>query len=415
MATLVDSFSSTWEQWYGGVTLPSYRYWVSSRTETVGVRSRTAAKTANYFTKVKTGQLLPLNALSYSSQNMSRHTGTFRYDTQSNKAIWIEPHWAGVDLINNTIPESDPEWIACKNRAIFDALGKARNEELMLPVTLLEAGKTATMVSSRVHQVMDSYRSLRRGDFPRFCSSLGFNPTRRRRDRFNREFGKHPKDTVTDAWLEYQYGWSPLLRDVRGAINLLGDTVDANSTNAPGVVRGQAKFNRLIITKLRNANIGCPYATINADWDVITSLRPSVRCLWRFRVKGSDLPVRLGLTNPAQVVWELVPFSFVADWFAPIGNYLGQFDIPYNFASVDWALGKRMSGNRSVNLIRMIDPNWKGVLSSGTNELCVVSRNIYTGYPSVSFNTMFQMANFRATINKAVSSIALLSQMFRGR
>jgi len=28
------------------------------------------------------------------------------------------------------------------------------------------------------------------------------------------------------------------------------------------------------------------------------------------------------LTNPALVAWELVPFSFVADWFVPIGSWL---------------------------------------------------------------------------------------------
>jgi hypothetical protein len=30
----------------------------------------------------------------------------------------------------------------------------------------------------------------------------------------------------------------------------------------------------------------------------------------------------VGLTNPALVAWELVPYSFVIDWFLPIGNWL---------------------------------------------------------------------------------------------
>jgi hypothetical protein len=30
----------------------------------------------------------------------------------------------------------------------------------------------------------------------------------------------------------------------------------------------------------------------------------------------------LGLTNPAILAWELIPFSFVADWFIPIGSWL---------------------------------------------------------------------------------------------
>lgn len=31
---------------------------------------------------------------------------------------------------------------------------------------------------------------------------------------------------------------------------------------------------------------------------------------------------QLGLLNPEIVAWELLPFSFVADWFIPIGSYL---------------------------------------------------------------------------------------------
>lgn len=35
---------------------------------------------------------------------------------------------------------------------------------------------------------------------------------------------------------------------------------------------------------------------------------------------------QLGITNPAELIWELVPYSFVIDWFVPVGNYLSAFD-----------------------------------------------------------------------------------------
>lgn len=31
---------------------------------------------------------------------------------------------------------------------------------------------------------------------------------------------------------------------------------------------------------------------------------------------------RLGLKDPLSIAWELVPYSFVADWFIPIGAWL---------------------------------------------------------------------------------------------
>jgi hypothetical protein len=39
---------------------------------------------------------------------------------------------------------------------------------------------------------------------------------------------------------------------------------------------------------------------------------------------------QMGLGNPASILWERLPYSFVIDWFIPIGNYLeliGQ--VPY--------------------------------------------------------------------------------------
>lgn len=34
---------------------------------------------------------------------------------------------------------------------------------------------------------------------------------------------------------------------------------------------------------------------------------------------------KLGLLNPASIAWELVPYSFVLDWFANINTVLSQF------------------------------------------------------------------------------------------
>jgi hypothetical protein len=34
----------------------------------------------------------------------------------------------------------------------------------------------------------------------------------------------------------------------------------------------------------------------------------------------------VGISNPLLLAWELVPYSFVVDWFLPIGNYLESLD-----------------------------------------------------------------------------------------
>jgi hypothetical protein len=42
----------------------------------------------------------------------------------------------------------------------------------------------------------------------------------------------------------------------------------------------------------------------------------------------------LGLTNPLNVAWELVPFSFVVDWFIPIGSFFDGLVPPQGVSRV---------------------------------------------------------------------------------
>jgi hypothetical protein len=69
--------------------------------------------------------------------------------------------------------------------------------------------------------------------------------------------------------------------------------------------------------------------------------------------------VSSGITNPLLIGWELVPFSFVVDWFLPVGGWL---------ESLDALLGYTTAGYSSSLLTRI---SWVGVsgpktvLSSG--------------------------------------------------
>ena len=59
------------------------------------------------------------------------------------------------------------------------------------------------------------------------------------------------------------------------------------------------------------------------------SYKGMIRVKQGMQIKVSNpnvlLANRLGLLNPISVAWELVPFSFLIDWFVPVGNYLDSF------------------------------------------------------------------------------------------
>jgi hypothetical protein len=58
------------------------------------------------------------------------------------------------------------------------------------------------------------------------------------------------------------------------------------------------------------------------SWNRVTTAKA------RFRLKSvTDKHLsQIGVTNPLSLAWELVPYSFVIDWFIPVGDYLGSFD-----------------------------------------------------------------------------------------
>jgi hypothetical protein len=50
----------------------------------------------------------------------------------------------------------------------------------------------------------------------------------------------------------------------------------------------------------------------------------------------------LGLTNPLNVAWELVPFSFVVDWFIPIGDFFNGLIPPQGISNVSGSLTTKL-------------------------------------------------------------------------
>lgn len=132
---------------------------------------------------------------------------------------------------------------------------------------------------------------------------------------FETLFPTSRKELAND-YLVYQYGIKPLLGDVVGAAEHLAEYVlKARPVKSNGHAQKSYNFdetfdfndghivNRRLIRK--KVDIRVKYSSI---FEISDDLARQA--------------AQLGFTNPANVIWELVPFSFVADWFLPIGDFL---------------------------------------------------------------------------------------------
>lgn len=189
------------------------------------------------------------------------------------------------------------------NDAMVKLLGKVADAKANLGVTLAEARKTSDMILSIASRVSQAYRSFRRGRFADVARILNLTPK-----------------TVHKTWLEYKYGWMPLLMEVKGAAEFFAQQVLGGR---PPRFSVQQKVDAPFLwTKTESFT---PYGG-GASAFAFTTLGGSYKArikLW-CEVTNPHFSAlqQLGLTNPLLVAWELVPFSFVFDWFVSVGDWL---------------------------------------------------------------------------------------------
>lgn len=130
---------------------------------------------------------------------------------------------------------------------------------------------------------------------------------------------KHPEQYLASTWLEFQYGWQPLLSDVYGAAELLGSRL--RSDEFSNVKLASAKSTKSWGEVYINVNLGVTQPNA-AQFSLQT------KCKYAVTFKTTDEVQQAfavtGISNPLVLAWEVVPFSFVVDWFLPVGNFLEQ-------------------------------------------------------------------------------------------
>lgn len=184
---------------------------------------------------------------------------------------------------------------------------------------MAEMSTTVEGVAKRLGTLAQAARALRRGNLAGARSALGYPRKKQlssaRRRSLKRELVDPNYREFASNWLELQYGWLPLLSDIDEAI---------------GFAKGRTP--RTFIRASSSSNIGRSRSSITSSKidggksQNTDTLQGKCRRTWIAEVRTSNDYIRhlnsVGLLNPLSVAWELVPFSFVVDWFLPVGDFL---------------------------------------------------------------------------------------------
>jgi len=200
---------------------------------------------------------------------------------------------------------------------INNALAKFGSGSIDLAESLFEGGQTVKMVTSAMLRVAQAAGEIKRGQFAAAADTLSTELSRRGAAQMRSLKAATPNQRLANGWLSYQYGWRPLVSDVYGGIEAYHRKMEVGQVISRAVGKPiEGRGGSMGFTK----NLSPDYLgkrNIN-----LAAIPPRVRITATIEDKRRRTLQELGLLNPGNLAWNLLPYSFVADWFFGIGDYL---------------------------------------------------------------------------------------------
>lgn len=191
----------------------------------------------------------------------------------------------------------------------------------MWAVNIAERQQSVNALANRTMQIVRFTRHLKRFDIYSAARELNLSGRDRRVKAIYEKY--HGKDRhgvtrdVGNAFLEFHFGWEPLVNDIHATCDLLQQAI-ASSKLSGAASADVSKYTY----EDRTCENGTPGYALE---DYKGTLRVHAGCYASIENPNAYLANRTGLVNPATVLWETIPFSFVVDWFGNVGQFLSQY------------------------------------------------------------------------------------------
>lgn len=268
-----------------------------------------------------------------------------------------------------------------------------------LPNTIRTIGDTAVRFAKALHHA-------RYGDWSGMARSLLEGTTRAPLPpRGENSWGKVAKDanTISARFLEFRYGIEPLMMDTRAAAQAYAYSTGVRRPRTKSRVRKTLRANG---TWRTSWSLEDGTGEASAAWFAVRRRQIIAYFSTEINLSAGDY---LGLTDPGSMLqggWEALPWSFVYDWFVPVGDYLAA-----NAASQFLPQGTYVTTD-----------TWKSTCTSpsgdyvstpqGVREYVKVARSVTAGLsiPPPEFKSFKETASSR----HLQSALALLTQAFTG-
>lgn len=217
-------------------------------------------------------------------------------------------------------PTASVPWTGNDDIALVGKLrSKVVGTDFNLGVALAEIDKTVLMIADHARIIRKTGLLVRKGRFSDALSELTSYRKTKGLKTASGLYENNPKriaKTYAQKQLEWVYGVKPLLEDVQHGAEALSAEL-----NVPRQRVYRASRERKIADD--------PYAFFNASrppdgWYAYAPVKSYIGKKVGIKLIVTEVnPVQLsGITDVKSILWERTPWSFVIDWFIPVGQWL---------------------------------------------------------------------------------------------
>lgn len=205
-------------------------------------------------------------------------------------------YWTGLSM--NAIPTN------IYNRLSTEVMLKVGSKKASIGQAIAESKEAIHLLFHSAITLFTAFKAAKKGNFRKVMKTLGVS------------FRSLRSKSIAGKWLELQFGWLPLMQDIHDTAQLIQKGFREKTHLASN------------IRVLKDTQGDSPYIDGNYEFHTEGSARYTMKVFYEIDPSVLRQLGEAGLINPVEIAWELVPFSFVVDWFLPVGNFLDALAAP---------------------------------------------------------------------------------------